>query len=107
MEGRSSADRRGGRYHVILCVVIGEMTLSTCLLCRLLTQDENQSTIKIGWYGLTYHQCMCDLNSLVYKYIKPVDVTHTNIVRMELAVCYVNTYIQLSVVFCNAYTVFP
>ena len=43
MEGRSSADRRGGRYHVILCVVIGEMTLSTCLLCRLLTQDENQS----------------------------------------------------------------
>ena len=44
MEGRSSADRRGDRYHVILCVVIGEMTLSTCLLCRLLTQDENQST---------------------------------------------------------------
>ena len=43
MEGRSSADRRGGRYHVILCVVIGEITLSTCLLCRLLTQDENQS----------------------------------------------------------------
>ena len=43
MEGRSSADRRGDRYHVILCVVIGEMTLSTCLLCRLLTQDENQS----------------------------------------------------------------
>ena len=43
MEGESSADRRGGRYHVILCVVIGEMTLSTCLLCRLLTQDENQS----------------------------------------------------------------
>ena len=43
MEGRSAADRRGGRYHVILCVVIGEMTLSTCLLCRLLTQDENQS----------------------------------------------------------------
>ena len=45
MEGESSADRRGGRYHVILCVVIGEMTLSTCLLCRLLTQDENQSVI--------------------------------------------------------------
>ena len=45
MEGRSSADRRGGRYHVILCVVIGEMTLSTCLLCRLLTQDENQSHV--------------------------------------------------------------
>ena len=43
MEGKSSADRRGGRYHVILCVVIGEMTLSTCLLCRLLKQDENQS----------------------------------------------------------------
>ena len=43
MEGRSSADRRGDRYHVILRVVIGEMTLSTCLLCRLLTQDENQS----------------------------------------------------------------
>ena len=43
MEGESSADRRGGRYHVILCVVIGEMTLSTCLLCRLFTQDENQS----------------------------------------------------------------
>ena len=44
MEGRSSADRRGDRYHIILCVVIGEMTLLTCLLCRLLTQDENQST---------------------------------------------------------------
>jgi len=44
MEERSSADRRGDRYHVILCVVIGEMKLSTCLLCRLLTQDENQST---------------------------------------------------------------
>jgi len=44
MEGESSADRRGGRYHVILCDVIGEMTLSTCLLCRLLTQDENQSS---------------------------------------------------------------
>ena len=43
MEGRSSADRRGDMYHVILCVVIGEMTLLTCLLCRLLTQDENQS----------------------------------------------------------------
>ena len=45
MEGKSSADRRSGRYHVILCVVIGEMTLSMCLLCRLLTQDENQSFI--------------------------------------------------------------
>jgi len=45
MEGRSSADRRGDRYHVILCVVIGDMTLSTCLLCRLLTQDENQSVV--------------------------------------------------------------
>ena len=51
MEGESSADRRGGRYHVILCVVIGEMTLSTCLLCRLLTQDENQSAI-ILWLVL-------------------------------------------------------
>ena len=48
MEGESSADRRGGRYHVILCVVIGEMTLSTCLLCRLLTQDENQSNIRVN-----------------------------------------------------------
>ena len=48
MEGGSSADRRGGRYHVILCVVIGEMTLSTCLLCRLLTQDEKQSAV-MGW----------------------------------------------------------
>ena len=45
MEGGSSTDRRGGRYHVILCVVIGEMTLSMCLLCRLLTQDENQSIV--------------------------------------------------------------
>jgi len=49
---------------------------------------------------------MCDLNRLVCKYIHPVDVTHTNIVRMELAVCYVNTYIQLSVVLCYTYTVF-
>ena len=49
MEGGSSADRRGGRYHVILCVVIGEMTLSTCLLCRLLTQDENQSSAQDRW----------------------------------------------------------
>ena len=48
MEGRSSVDRRGDRYHVILCVVIGEMTLSTCLLCRLLTQDENQSGVFVG-----------------------------------------------------------
>ena len=43
MEGRSSVDRRGDRYHIILCAEIGEMTLSTCLLCRLLTKDENQS----------------------------------------------------------------
>ena len=48
MEGESSADRRGGRYHVILCVVIGEMTLSTCLLCRLLTQDEIQSVERVA-----------------------------------------------------------
>jgi len=53
MEGRSSADRRGGRYHVILCVVIGEMTLSTCLLCRLLTQDENQS-LPIWWRQVNF-----------------------------------------------------
>ena len=52
MEGRSSADRRGGRYHVILCVVIGEMTLSTCLLCRLLTQDENQSMANVDEHKL-------------------------------------------------------
>jgi len=55
MEGRSLADRRGDRYHIILCVVIGEMTLSTCLLCRLLTQDENQSFQNICRTNVSCH----------------------------------------------------
>ena len=48
----------------------------------------------------------CDLDRLVCKYIHPVDVTHTNIVCMYLAVWYVNTYIQFSDVLCITYTVF-
>ena len=36
----------------------------------------------------------------VNTYIHPVDVTHTNIVCMYLAVWYVNTYIQFSDVLC-------
>ena len=38
---------------------------------------------------------MCDLNRFVCKYIHPVDVTHTNIVCMYLAVWYVDTYIYI------------